>query len=236
MGLFSSFFHRENVKQEDTDEASGHLRDLPTSSSPVGGVSEPRSTLTPFTTFFGQAAPNQEFDGTVANFIDQLGGRSFGDGLIRSFNWEEKMKWEQIVRECIPTDNCDYELFSFAWDGACFGVEAAGEKSTILLFDIGDLKCKPVPMTLTDFLNVEIPGDCDGYLAANSYQKWLKTHPAPKRSECVGHKIPLFLGGRDDFDNMEIIDMQVQWEMTAQIWQAVRDLPPGTPIGSIRFE
>ena len=31
-------------------------------------------------------------------------------------------------------------------------------------------------------------------------------------------------------------DMEVYWDMTDQLWEAVKDLPEGTKIGNISFE
>jgi len=35
---------------------------------------------------------------------------------------------------------------------------------------------------------------------------------------------------------MEVSDMEVYWDMTDQLWEAVKDLPEGTKIGNISFE
>lgn len=45
------------------------------------------------------------------------------------------------------------------------------------------------------------------------------------RMECGGYRIPLFLGGEDSLENMEVSDMEVYWDMTDQLWEAVKDLP-----------
>ena len=56
------------------------------------------------------------------------------------------------------------------------------------------------------------------------------------RMECGGYRIPLFLGGADSLENMEVSDMEVYWDMTDQLWEAMKDLPAGTKIGNISFE
>ncbi len=47
---------------------------------------------------------------------------------------------------------------------------------------------------------------------------------------------PLFLGGADEVGNLELSDMEVYWDMTSQLWEAVRDLPEGTKIGNVMYE
>lgn len=198
-------------------------------------------TFEPFARFFGEEAPGFVSDDSVDSLIRQLGGRSFGKGLFIVFDLTEKAKWESIVKECLVSQ-CDlpedfsYELFGRSWNGYCYGVEISSDTPAILAFDVDAVEVNSLDSSLGDFLNKRIPTNCNGCLASGSYEKWLKTHRALSRGECVGLVKPLFLGGKDDFHNMEVIDMEVHWEMTSQIWQAVRDLPPGTPIGSIRFE
>ncbi len=48
--------------------------------------------------------------------------------------------------------------------------------------------------------------------------------------ECFGYSMPLFLGGAESADNIEVIDLEVHWHIGAQVYQQVRDLPPGTSV------
>ena len=52
----------------------------------------------------------------------------------------------------------------------------------------------------------------------------------------VDHIIDLQLGGADDISNMWFLDRSVNRSMGAQINYLIKDLPPGTKIGSVRFE
>jgi hypothetical protein len=52
----------------------------------------------------------------------------------------------------------------------------------------------------------------------------------PDRRQCVGYKIPLFLGGEDGPDNFEISDLDVYWHITAQLIEKTKGLPIGTPV------
>ena len=51
--------------------------------------------------------------------------------------------------------------------------------------------------------------------------------------ECVGYKTPLFLGGKDVMDNLEILNLDVYWTLTAQLIRKARGLPLGTVLGNI---
>lgn len=52
----------------------------------------------------------------------------------------------------------------------------------------------------------------------------------------VDHIIDLQLGGADDISNMWFLDRSVNRSMGSQINYLIKDLPPGTKIGSVRFE
>ena len=42
-------------------------------------------------------------------------------------------------------------------------------------------------------------------------------HNKPSYKNCVGYKVPLFLGGKDAISNYEETDMEVYWSISAQI-------------------
>ncbi|WP_277621809.1 T6SS immunity protein Tdi1 domain-containing protein, partial [Caballeronia zhejiangensis] len=56
---------------------------------------------------------------------------------------------------------------------------------------------------------------------------------APSYEECVGYRIPLFLGGKDVMDNLETSNLDVYWTLMAQLIRKARGLPIGTVFGKI---
>lgn len=45
-----------------------------------------------------------------------------------------------------------------------------------------------------------------------------RAHPAPVNfDECVGYKIPLFLGGDDHIGNLQSTDLDVYWTLTGRL-------------------
>ncbi len=52
-------------------------------------------------------------------------------------------------------------------------------------------------------------------------------------TECVGYRKPLFLGGQDVIDNLEISDMEVYWSLCGQLLGRVRNLPNGARVGHL---
>ncbi|WP_431278627.1 T6SS immunity protein Tdi1 domain-containing protein [Leifsonia poae] len=51
--------------------------------------------------------------------------------------------------------------------------------------------------------------------------------------ECVGYEVPLFLGGGDEIDNLQVADMEVYWTLTGQLRVATHDLRPGRSVSEI---
>lgn len=169
--------------------------------------------------------------------IGELGGRSFGNGIFKVFSREELAKWDRIVGSCYTALHGNFRLFGYDWMGRCFALDEnrphAGE---VILLEIGTMKALYIERGLLDFLNDEIPHRADACLAAEFYADWLASHAPVGPMECAGYRIPLFLGGEDSLENMEISDMEVYWDMTDQLWEAVKDLPEGTKIGNVTFE
>ena len=51
--------------------------------------------------------------------------------------------------------------------------------------------------------------------------------------QSVGYKLPLFLNGKADSSNYEIVDTKVYWDIQYQIFNQIKDLPEGTRISNV---
>jgi len=52
-------------------------------------------------------------------------------------------------------------------------------------------------------------------------------------NQSVGYKLPLFLNGKTDSSNYEIVDTKVYWDIQYQIFNQIKDLPEGTRISNV---
>lgn len=172
------------------------------------------------------------------DFLNQLGGKSFGNGLFRSFSNENIEKWTTIVTEAYPEAQGQFKLFGFDWMGRCFGVSARKDESEkIFMFEIGTGEVFGIPCSLENFLNEEIPLYADDCLAASFFDEWMTINEeAIPYENCVGYIVPLFLGGDDEIDNLEETDMEVYWDITTQIANTVEDYPDETEFGEFTIE
>ncbi|MEC4175293.1 T6SS immunity protein Tdi1 domain-containing protein [Adlercreutzia sp. R7] len=158
--------------------------------------------------------------------------------MFRIFERHDLEKWHRLVSEYFTALHGEFDLFGYDWLGRCFAIDREeGENSgLVVLLEVGTLDIYYIEKDIISFLNDEIPNNSDACLDAGRYQEWLEVQPPVRIRECAGYRIPLFLGGEDSLENMEISDMEVYWDMTSQLWEAVKDLPEGTKIGNVTFE
>lgn len=170
-------------------------------------------------------------------FIDGLGGRSFGNGVFKSFGRSDLSKWYDIV-DCPLFSRLKgrFKVFGYDWRGRVFAVNQSDDDcGNVILLNPGDLKFLYIGCPLLEFLNSEIPAYADACLDSEIYATG--SPPSARGPHGVRRlQNPLFLGGEDSLENMEISDMEVYWDMTDQLWEAVKDLPEGTKIGNVSFE
>ena len=79
-------------------------------------------------------------------------------------------------------------------------------------------------LSMTWRILISSPFNTDGIFSSNYFNQWLKknNNKIIKYGECVGFKVPLSLGGKDELDNLEEIDMDVYWTITLDINNAVK--------------
>ena len=173
-------------------------------------------------------------------FMEQYGGATFNQGLYRVHPVDRGAKWDELIAEAFPEHAGKFSTFAYDWMGRQFALDsrrAANGEPLILLFDPGFGEVLEIPTTFLAFHERELIEHGDAALADTVYEEWLQTrHPAPAPTECVGYKVWPFLGGKDELDNNEIIDLEVYWSLSAQLLAQVRHLAAGTPIGPVKID
>jgi hypothetical protein len=102
------------------------------------------------------------------------------------------------------------------------------------LLEPGTGESLAIPANLETFHNDELQVHAEAVLAISGYNRWLQSGgAAPRHHQCIGYKVPLFLSGTDDIDNLSLTDIDVYWHISAQLIQQSRGLPPGTRIGNV---
>lgn len=171
-----------------------------------------------FLKFFNEQIEYGECATSYQTFISYLGGKQFANGTFNSFSRENVEEWTKIVGNAFPEFANQFSLFGYDWLGRCFGIDLRDSKNEkVLMFEIGTNDVLEIPTTFGEFLNEEIPLYSDACLATKFYEEWLKKNKGIKYGRCVGYKIPLFLGGEDNIENLEDSDMDVYWHIISEI-------------------
>jgi hypothetical protein len=171
-------------------------------------------------------------------FAGQFAGCTFDDGLYRVHDATTGPRSNRIVAEAFPAFASRACPFGFDWLGRQFAVDSdrrEGTEPLVLMLEPGTGEALEIPLTFSDF-HEELDDLREPALAETFFVAWKRAHPGSlplKRSECVGYRIPLFLGGSDALDNLTVTDAEVYWELSAQLRKGSAALPEGASVDSI---
>lgn len=176
---------------------------------------------------------------TVEQLLARCGGCSFERGLYRIHSDSTSEAATSLVTQMFPAFADRVAAFGFDWLGRQFCVDLRGsvEDPPVLLFEPGTGEVLEIPVEFSAFHDEELVDFSDAALALPFFREWLAASGAGLTFEqCAGYKVPLFLGGADTVDNLEVIDIDVYWTLTAQLWKGTRRLTPGTTIAQLRVD
>ena len=163
-----------------------------------------------------------EYDGEtsfsdIESFNLDLNTKSFKNGIYRLFDKVQCEKWKDIVEKSFPKYVGIIDVFAYDWLGRIFAMNK--NRGTVLLFEPGAGEVMDIPVNFVEFHDVEIAEYHNDTLASDFFNEWFSKSDnyILKNTECVGYKVPLFLDGDDDIDNVEVSDMDVYWELMKQL-------------------
>lgn len=155
-------------------------------------------------------------------FCRSYGGGSYGDGLLTVFTPEEASYFFEDAVTAYPGYAGVVTPVCFDWLGDIFVVlKGVGD---VLLLELGTGDALVVAKTFPEFVDRTLVDEADASLAAGFYETWRASGgSAPKGLSCVGYKVPLFLGGKNDVDNLESSDLDVYWTVIGQVLVRARE-------------
>jgi hypothetical protein len=153
--------------------------------------------------------------GSVEELLDRFGGMSFSGGLYRLHRLEDVGEWNHTIATAWSETANRVSVFAYDWLGRQFALFG---QQMVLQFSAGTLDWVEMPADPVAFHNEILVTYRQDALAYEFYQAWLQSGGArPNYSMCIGYQKPLFLGGVDWIENLEAIDMDVYWTVTAPI-------------------
>ena len=180
-----------------------------------------------------------EFAGytSASHQLATYSGCTFGAGIYRLYSVDEVRTWTTAVQECFPKYTDRVRCFGRDWlcNQFCLDSERreTGE-ALILLFEIGTGQVLKIPETFESFHSALIVNDPEAALAELFFGRWRSVDPRPLADdECVGYKVPLFLGGKDEVGNLARSDASVYWHLAAQMLVRASALRHGTEIKGV---
>ncbi|PYD80455.1 hypothetical protein CFR77_03430 [Komagataeibacter sucrofermentans] len=113
--------------------------------------------------------------------------------------------------------------FGYDWLGRAFAAENPEKGNHILMFESGTGEVFNIEGDIISFHNDELVRYGDVSLAEGFFSEWQKeTGLSVKYNKCASYKIPLFLNGKDEIDNLYVEDIDVSWDIFAQILNKIR--------------
>lgn len=158
-------------------------------------------------------------------------------GAYRLHRPEDVEPFTKLAREAFPHLASRIKCFASDWLGRQFALDNArvvdGEPQ-ILLLEPGTGEVLEVPVGYAAFHEQELVEFPDAAVSYDFFQDWLASGGmVPDYLQCVGYKIPLYLGGTDDLSNLVLQDFAVYWTLFGQLLAQIGDHPVGTAVGSV---
>jgi hypothetical protein len=173
---------------------------------------------------------------TARELVFRSGGTTVGGGVYRIHDIDSSTAASDWVGEAFNSHAGRVFCFGFDWLGRQFATtikQAEEPSASVLMFEPGTGEILEIPSPFSAFHDSELVDSADAALAAVWFGQWRATVDRNLAfGECVGYKRPLFLGGGDTSDNLEIVDIDVYWGLMSQLLATTSALSAGTQIDS----
>lgn len=197
-----------------------------------------------FSRFFSSTGPTPDPSSILVppnlpSGLEAVTGCSFNGGLYRVHNATTAALAQRFVGDAFPAYATRTACFGFDWLGRQFAVDHAGgvpNDPAVVMFEPGTGEVLEIPVPFSRFHDEELVDFADAALAREFFDAWASMGPDSLPlpfDRCVGYRIPLFLGGRDIQENLEVIDIDVYWTITTQLRSQTKQLPEQSDIGAV---
>lgn len=169
-------------------------------------------------------------------FFDNYGGSSYNKGIFKIHSKSSSYYWTNIVTEFFPKYKDKICCFAFDWMGRQYALDL-NDINKNYLFDPATGEDFELQQSLNGFFNEELVDYRDETLVPDDFtfvMNKLRIDILPS-DKCIGYKKLLFLGGKDDLENSEIIDMDLYWDLNYQIYSKIHKMHEGSIIDKIKY-
>lgn len=160
---------------------------------------------------------------SLCHLFKNYSGDSFNGGLYRTVKPDDIKAWSERVCQAFPSYEKTMVCFGYDWLGRAFATENPEKGDHILLFELETGDVFQIEGDIISFHNDELVRYGDVTLAEGFFTEWqAATGLSLKYNECVSYKIPPFLSGKDEIDNLYVEDIDVSWNILGQILNKIR--------------
>lgn len=174
---------------------------------------------------------------TLASLQSNFGGTSFEDGLYRVINPADLTSWNTLVSYAFPEFEHRITCFAYDWLGRAFAIDSqrlVKGLPGVVMFEPGTGQALEIPCDLASFHDEELIECSDAALAVSFFREWLvETGTPPSFKQGIGYRKPLFLGGRDSIENLELVELEIYWDIAGQLIRKARGLPQEIRINQV---
>ncbi|GAA1349528.1 T6SS immunity protein Tdi1 domain-containing protein [Falsarthrobacter nasiphocae] len=168
---------------------------------------------------------------------NNLPGTTFNNGLLRFHNEESGALALENLRDFFGERANELTPFAVDWRGRHFCRVQIEGNDVALRADSAFMEASPLADYQETIAFLLQSDDATNLLEADVMEKSFDALGVYglKFTDCIGLKVPAFLGGEEEISNFEVNNMDVYWTFNAQVYNKVKDLPPGTPITDINL-
>ncbi len=162
--------------------------------------------------------------------MSQFSGCTFNEGIYRLHTQSSGELGNRLAADAFPDFAHRIHCFGFNWLGDQYALDLERREhgeSLILMLDPGAGEALEIPATFLKIHDEEMVESPDAALVSNFFESWVaeNRHLLPLApTDCVGYKVPLFLGGEDTIENLEVIDLDVYWTIFGQLRRRAEQL------------
>lgn len=173
------------------------------------------------------------------DLFTRFGGASFNNALYRVMTPGTVEQWKGLICDAFPQFTGRLSVFAYDWLGRAFAIDSGRQEKDgcgILMLEPGTGEALEIPCGVRSFHDEELINCREEVLAENFHARWLGSGGGiPARTQCVGYKKPLFLGGKDAISNLGVVDIDVYWTIFGSLIRKAKGLPVGTRVHAIRL-
>ena len=174
----------------------------------------------------------------VSSLLKMYEGSTFNEGMFKIHTLGSSFFWTEIVTTFFNQYKNSCYCFGFDWMGRQFAYHDKDGKTKILMFDCSTAEVFEIEQTIDVFFDEDLVDYINETLDTETFYAFKELNKIKNLSfkNCISYITPLFLGGEDNLQNLEVIDMEVNWEVNYQVYCKIKDLPDQTLIKSISLK